>query len=74
MCTDAAVGPQGLALRQCGEQHPYRGGDDGACHHPVYGRCKLDGDRGRERDKEGHVLPLISVRWSCLHICVSSTG
>ena len=30
-----------------GEQYPHRGGDDGACHHPVYERCELDGDWGR---------------------------
>ena len=42
----APVGFPGLALRRRRKQYPYRCGNDGACHHQIYGRLKLDGDRG----------------------------
>ena len=66
-CVHAIVEPDGDVYQllpwdfrgwHCGrrrKQYPYRCGNDGACHHQIYGRLKLDGDRGGENTKN-HVL------------------
>ena len=41
-----------VALRRRRKQYPHRGGNGGACHHQIYGRLKLDGDRGWGKHEE----------------------